>query len=762
MIQQTKEEQESIEEKLDKIHLDLQNIPEIFQTPNIIKYRPQKGYYNSNYNIYRYVNIKDIEIYLTPTTRLEEVNRKYKLAKPLICYLDPNNEENLETYLEFLNMLKQLDVNKLGQIEEEQKRFYTQIPYEVKYKDNFMWDIYYSEIEDKYFMLFPTKETRVETLFYIIKEKIKSQKDKKIYVPINQEEYSYNILKKSEIADLENYLWLFTKSWPTTYEVQDKNRNKTIQVIGKTPVYEKIKSKYKFTFTSKKEAQEQFKLIKALFILQSHLEQNYTFTTLVNENGSLDFCFNRNRITYHSLPQFINTEIEKNTEKIKQIQKKNLLITERLLLLEESTQKQKEEYIKKEKQIVTFLECKKSFFGKVSYYFKSKKVKKEEVIEEKQNKEKDKMEIKDIEIEKKDFYTIEDLLKVCNMLDEKEKEYKNKEMDIHALENKKENLEKKIKNATLYINEIEKHKKSIFEFWKFTSKDEVSLLQEGEEKQQKEKKGKIKKVFSYEDDIEEFGQKMDENQKQKLLPKEMDSIFAIRQDIESFNIVRKEKIQKKEESKVEKSLKQMKEKYERDFEKIKEKDFDIFGSVVEDKTKIKLLNNKKHREIEKDTYKVLNIHPNTTLEEYKDILKHYLLLLEEAYPKIVTPYDIAIYQTSYKEPLEEKEYQIFHLNPKSALQNINLEEDTIILNRINVKENMPLIFYTNSMYYDNINKTLPAGMDIGTEVLIDLKQYEMKLISRKDFNMNFIESEFESKVKTIQVYEYDIEKVGKE
>ena len=759
MVQQTKEEQQTIEKKLDKIHLDLQNIPEIFQKPNMIKYRPQKGYYNSNYNIYRYVNIKDIEIYLTPTTRLEEVNQKYKLAKPLICYLDPNNEENLETYLEFLNMLKQLDVNKLEQIEEEQKKFHNQIPYEVKYKDNFMWDIYYSEIEDKYFMLFPTKETRVETLFYMIKEKIKSQKEKKIYVPINQEEYSYNILKKSEIADLENYLWLFTESWPTTYEVQDKNKNKTIQIIGKTPVYEKIKSQYKFTFTSKKEAQEQFKLIKALFILQSHLEQNYTFTTLVNENGTLDFCFNRNRITYHTLPQFINTEIEKNIEKIKQIQEKSLLMAERLLLLEESTQKQKEEYIKKEKQIVTFLECKKSFFGKVSYYFKSKKVKKEKVLEEKQNKEKDKIEIKNIEIEKKDFYTIEDLLKVCNMLDEKEKEYKNKKMDIHALENKKENLEKKIKNATLYINEIEKHKKSIFEFWKFTSKDEVSLLQEGEEKQQEEKKGKIKTVFAYEDDIEEFGQKMDENQKQKLLPKEMDSIFAIRQDIESFNIVRKEKIRKKEESKVEKSLKQMKEQYERDFEKIKEKDFDIFGSVVEDKTKIKVLNNKKHREIEKDAYKVLNIHTDTTLEEYKDILKHYLLLLEEAYPKIVTPYDLAIYQASYQEPLEEKKYQIFQLNPKDALQNIDLKEDTIILNRINVKENMPLIFYTNIMYYDNINKTLPAGMDVATEVLIDLKQYEMKLVSRKDFNMNFIENEFESKVKMIQVYEYDIEKI---
>ena len=46
------------------------------------------------------------------------------------------------------------------------------------------------------------------------------------------------------------------------------------------------------------------------------------------------------------------------------------------------------EYLAKEKQISTFLECKKSFFGKFKYYFKyskknnKNKVKKEENIDE--------------------------------------------------------------------------------------------------------------------------------------------------------------------------------------------------------------------------------------------------------------------------------------------------------------------------------------------------------------------------------------------
>ena len=48
---------------------------------------------------------------------------------------------------------------------------------------------------------------------------------------------------------------------------------------------------------------------------------------------------------------------------------------------------------------------------------------------------------------------------------------------------------------------------------------------------------------------------------------------------------------------------------------------------------------------------------------------------------------------------------------------------------------MPLIFYTNIMFYDNKNKTLPLGMDLSTDTLINIQNFELKLVSRKDFKI---------------------------
>ena len=54
-------------------------------------------------------------------------------------------------------------------------------------------------------------------------------------------------------------------------------------------------------------------------------------------------------------------------------------------------------------------------------------------------------------------------------------------------------IERKIKNANIYLNEIDLHKKSIFEFWKFTNKDELPSLNEGEEEENKENISKATK-----------------------------------------------------------------------------------------------------------------------------------------------------------------------------------------------------------------------------------------------------------------------------
>ena len=46
-------------------------------------------------------------------------------------------------------------------------------------------------------------------------------------------------------------------------------------------------------------------------------------------------------------------------------------------------------------------------------------------------------------------------------------------MDLNSLKLKSKNLMKKIENAAAYIKEIDQHKKSIFEFWRYSNKDEM-------------------------------------------------------------------------------------------------------------------------------------------------------------------------------------------------------------------------------------------------------------------------------------------------
>ena len=71
------------------------------------------------------------------------------------------------------------------------------------------------------------------------------------------------------------------------------------------------------------------------------------------------------------------------------------------------------------------------------------------------------------------------------------------------------------------------------------------------------------------------------------------------------------------------------------------------------------------------------------------------------------------------------------------------------------------IHYTNIIYYDNTNQTLPEGMDLSTEVLIDCDRFKFKLINKDKFRTNnyFRESNnlILPKFKDIFVYEYDVE-----
>lgn len=776
MAKKTNEQQKTLEKNLEYIGLNLNKIPTFLKEHESLNFRPSKTYDDTVYKVYKYVNIKNIEILITPSDRLTDIKEKYKLASPISEYLDSKNKDNIEKFATFMKMIATMSKDRIEQISKEQDVLNEKIPYEVKYPNNFIWQIYYSDYAKKYFMLVPINEQDNNALFYLLKEQLantRSRKGKYIFVPINHMEYSGEFLSKSEIADIENYLWYFTKEWPNAYEIYDKQDNMFIKIVGTTKIYEKIDSVYSINLETKQEATEFYKLLKAMFILSTGAKEEYNFSTKINENGELEFWNHNTKIEYTNLSEFIKLEYLDKIDKLKYEEKEQKELKRKLnkfkIVIEDLTQ----EYLLKQKQIATFLECKKTFFGKVKYFFKKKK---EVKVDKKPIKEREMTEEKDESIEAlyelKSQYTIEDLINICTKLEEVRKQNTNFTLDLKAIETKEEILSKKIDNAELYIKEIDKHKKSIFEFWRFTSKDEVQTLNEAEETEQNEK-NKMKKYFDYEEDFEDLGKKMDELQRRKLSKNETDALFAIRQVPNSFKQLEKKKetdieiYEEKDEAELkdkkgkkvtalESDLSRLRKEYENDIEVINAKDFDIFGNLVEDKTKQKEINNTKHREIEKDKYKILNINMDTDIKNYTENLESYFILVREALNKIQSPYDMPIFYMNNKKNIEG--INIFNINPREALEKeLDSKKTKLILCRVNIKENTPAVFYTNIMFYDNFNKTLPVGMNISSEVLVDVDKLNLKLVKEETFYINHKENEFDFSTKEIKVYEYDAE-----
>ena len=183
------------------------------------------------------------------------------------------------------------------------------------------------------------------------------------------------------------------------------------------------------------------------------------------------------------------------------------------------------------------------------------------------------------------------------------------------------------------------------------------------------------------------------------------------------------------------------------------KDFNIFGSMNKDKTQIGTINNQKHREIPKDKYKVLNINANTEIDMFKENLKNYTKLVEEAFNKITLQNNIAVYKLLQA---NMNGLEIFNISPIKELENI--KEDSTTLHKFNLQEGVPILFYSNIIFYENFNKTLPIGMDLSTEVLLDLNQLEMEKINENEFNYNVKRNEFDYEIRKIKVIEYNVKK----
>ncbi len=765
MPKKTGDKNNNIKEKLEYIGLDLENIPKELKEYKPLEFRIPKFYEEKQYRQYRYILVKDIQILLSPTNRLDEIEEKYKQARPLAEYLDGESEDNILKYTTFLSMLKQFKINEVEEIEKEQANLNKKIPFKVKYENNYLWQIYYSENTNQYFMLVPTEDSNYSTFFFLIKKQLEKKKNEKIFVPVRNVEYSSKYLKKSEYEDIENYLWLFTKDWPLVYEVYDKRNKLSIHIVGETEVYNKIKSPYKIKLTSKENANQFYKLLKAMFILQTELPHYFYFKTNISKSGDIEFYLEDRKIEYIDIAEWISNEYSLGEEK--QIRAEDLIKENKTKLekLKIEIAAQEIEYLAKEKQISTFLECKKSFFGKFKYYFKySKKNNKNKIKKEEKKENQNKFEIEENEEiptkkRKKKNYTIEELVELYKVIEIKENELKNIIMDINSLKLKNKNMQKKIENATAFIEEIDSHKKSIFEFWKYSNKDEMATLPEGEAEEVNIIK-KITRVFDYEEDMEKFGKKMDKIQRKNLNKDETDSIYITSTNL--LELINKIKINEFQPKDIETALKEIKKEAIQEKALSEDEEFDIFGGIIQDSTKVSKIKNKKHRELAKDKFNILEINKNTKQIGFKLSLEKIIANLKTAVNKVVIPEEISVYKSIIKEKLDDKKINIFDINPEKEIQEaIKRESNKINFYKINLKEGSNAISYTNCIFYDNQNKTLPIGQDLSTKILIDISKLQLNLKNKTSFKIVEFEDEkddfSEINIKTITVFEYDTE-----
>ena len=696
-------------------YIDINNIPDNIASPNYINIKLSDIQASNCYTLYKYVPVKDIDILITKAHRLDEPWKKIEEIKPLSYYTDKKNTEERTILSNIINSTakEQIDI-----IEQEQKAYLKAIPNSIKYHKDYLWQIYYIEKTNRYIMLVATEEYEQQAFIYLLMKKIKGNKGK-IYVPICNLKYEKSFINETKINQLENKIYSIINYWPTIYETADAKGKIKISIIGKINIYANILSDYKLEFIDEEQLNDFIELINKLYYIQTELTNYYNFDKYIDKNGALHFYYDNLELTTDKLEDFYKEEIKRKSKSIKEVDEIQIGLTKKVKELKKQEEQLNAELMFKQKQISTFLECKKTFFGKVKYYFKLKKSNftfKQKAEEHNENIDQKTKKANDITTYNNN---IEDLVYICKQLNSKTILAATTRMDMQNIIIKIDILKKKIENANSYIKEIESHKKSIFEFWKYTNKDEKAQLTQAEN-ENKTKTNITEKTFDINNDLKFFAKNIDKKQRKNLNTNECNSVLLgktfILEDIN--NLIKQDKITSEN-----------------------------FEKIIKDNKKPYIYENRiEHREKAKDINNILSISKESTFDEYKENLKKCIKHLENAFKKSKTEYNIIAYSLE----MPKNEITKLELNPKTIIPE---NEDDVCLFKINLNKDLNIIAFSNIIFFENRNKTLPDGMDYSTEILVDLR--EKNIIKTKE-TANHIVDLNTNKIKELNITEFNI------
>ena len=108
-------------EKLDFLGLDLEDLPKFLTDIKPIQFNPSRLNNDKELKVYKYVSIKDIDIYCTPAYRDDPIREKYTKATPLASYLQkPKSGEDFEKQKDFFRMLEDFSIEEFYEINDRQ------------------------------------------------------------------------------------------------------------------------------------------------------------------------------------------------------------------------------------------------------------------------------------------------------------------------------------------------------------------------------------------------------------------------------------------------------------------------------------------------------------------------------------------------------------------------------------------------------------------------------------------------------------------
>ena len=166
---------------------------------------------------------------------------------------------------------------------------------------------------------------------------------------------------------------------------------------------------------------------------------------------------------------------------------------------------------------------------------------------------------------------------------------------------------------------------------------------------------------------------------------------------------------------------------------------------------------------------LLKISKSIKTVDYKVALNNEIRIIEQAIAKNKIGQDISVYKWLPEiENIVPNKINVFNINPEKEIENAlkNSEETKINLYKLNLNKEIKGVVFSNCVYYDNQNRTLPVGMDTDTRMIVKLEDTDIQLDSKKTIKIGRLENDKEEAskliIKTINIIEYTIKEESKQ